>query len=100
MSKSTSKKLEHSDDLEETAELPTLSLPANDLTHGATVTNLNSHVIAEQLRQLVQLAESMNRTLEQIDASLKPQRPAAPKSVRKKKKKTVSRKKAPQRAKK
>ena len=97
MSKSTSKKLEHDDDLDETAELPNLSLPANDANHSATVTDLKSHIVAEQLKNLVQLIESMNSTLEQIAISLKPRRSAAPKSVRKTKKKTKIRKKTPSR---
>jgi hypothetical protein len=95
MSKSTRKKLEHNDDLDETAELPALSSSANDSNHGATVTNLNSHIVAEQLKHLVQLTESMSRSLEQIAISLKPRRSAAPKSVRKTKKKTAVRKKVP-----
>jgi hypothetical protein len=100
MSIYSNKKLEHNDDLDETAELPTLSLSANDSNHSATVTNLQSHLVAEQLKHLVQLAESMNRTLEQIAISLKPRRSDAPKSVRKTKKKTGIRKKVPSVAKK
>jgi gamma-glutamyl:cysteine ligase YbdK (ATP-grasp superfamily) len=92
MSKSTSKKFEHNDDLDETANLPTL-LSANDSHHRATVTNLESRLVAEQLKHLVRLTESMNRTLEQIAISLKPGCSDAPKSVRKKKKKTGIRKK-------
>ncbi len=88
MAESTNKKLEHNEDLDETVELPTLSLSANDSNHGATVTNLKSYIVAEQLKHLVQLTESMNRTLEQIAISLKPRRSDAPKSVRKTKKKT------------
>ena len=95
MSESTSKKLEHNDDLDETAELPTLSLSAVDSNHSATVTNLKSHLVAEQLKHLVQLSESINCTLEQIAISLKPRQSDAPKSVRKTKKKTAIRKKAP-----
>jgi hypothetical protein len=94
MSESTSKRIEHNDDLDETAELPALSLSANDSNHGATVTNLKSHIVAEQLKHLVQLTESMNSTLEQIAISLKPRRSNAPKSVAKPKKKTAIRKKA------
>jgi len=97
MSKSSTKKLEYTGDLDETVELPTLSLSANDSNHGATVTNLQSHLVAEQLKHLVQLAESMNRTLEQIAFSLKPRRSDAPKSVRKTKKKTAIRKKVSKR---
>jgi hypothetical protein len=93
MSKSASKKLEHNDDLDETVELPTLSLSAVESNHSATVTNLKSHLVAEQLKHLVQLADSMNRTLEQIAVSLKPRRSDAPKSIRKTKKKTGVRKK-------
>jgi hypothetical protein len=100
MSESTTKKLEHNTDLDETAALPTLSLSANDSNHSATVTNLKSHIVAEQLKHLVQLTESMNRTLEQIAISLKPRRSDAPKSVRKTKKKTAVRKKTPSRGKK
>ena len=95
MSESTNKKLEHNDDLDETAGLPTLSLSANDSNHSATVRNLKSHVVAEQLKHLVQLTESMNRTLEQIAISLKPRRSDALKSVRETKKKTGIRKKVP-----
>jgi hypothetical protein len=94
MSKSTTKKLEHNDDLDETAELPTLSLSANDSSYSATVTNLESHSIAEQLKHLVRLTESINRTLEQVAISLRPRCSDVPKSVRKKKKKTGIRKKS------
>jgi len=97
MSKSSAKKLEHNDDLDETAKLPTLSLSANDSSYSATVTNLESHSIAEQLKHLVRLTESMNCTLERIAISLKPRRSDAPKSVRKTKKKTAIRKKVPKR---
>jgi hypothetical protein len=97
MSESTSKKLEHNEDLDETVELPALSLSANDSNHGATVTNLNSHIVAEQLKHLVQLTESMNRSLEQIAISLKNRRSGAPKSVAKKKKKAGIRKKTSKR---
>jgi len=97
MSKSSTEKLEYTGDRDETAELPTLSLSANDANHGTTVTNLQSHLVAEQLKHLVQLAESMNRTLEQIAVSLKPRRSDAPKSVRKMKKKTAIRKKVSKR---
>jgi hypothetical protein len=95
MSESTSKTLEHNDDLDETAELPAVSLSANDSNYSATVTNMESHKVAEQLKHLVRLAESMNCALEQIAISLKPRRSDAPKSVRKTKKKTGTRKKAP-----
>jgi hypothetical protein len=95
MSESSTKKLEHNDDLDETAELPTFSLSAIDSSHSATVTNLKSHLVAEQLKHLVQLTASINSTLEQIAISLKPRRSDAPKSVRKTKKKIGVRKKAP-----
>jgi hypothetical protein len=96
MSEFITQNLEHSDDLDETAELPSLSLSANDANHGATVTNLQSHIVAEQLKHLVQLTESMSRSLEQIAISLKPKprRTTAPKSVAKPKKKNRVRKKA------
>ena len=95
MSETTTKKLEYNDDLDETAELPTLSLSAIDSNHSATVTNLQSHLVAEQLKHLVQLTESINCTLEQIAISLKPHRSDAPKRARKTKKKTGIRKKVP-----
>lgn len=100
MSKFSNKKRDHIDDPDETADLPTLSVSANDPDHRATVTHLESHLVAEQLKQVVRLIETMNSTVEQIAISLKPRRPVAPKSVRKKKKKTTTRKKAPRKAKK